>query len=108
MDELDNDSKVKLVAEPIGCIDLSGEENEEVLAITSIDAPYDEENELSLLELSNASGHSPIKIAVTPGRNFNVEYSTFSCPGKYTGDDFELDNSSVEKIVSFIKDQVLL
>ena len=109
LDELDDDSEVKLVAEPIGCIELNGEENEGIVAITSIDAPYDEENELSLLELSDASGDSPIKIAITPGSNFETEYRTFSCPGKYTDDhdDFELDNSQVEEIVSHIKGLVL-
>ena len=44
LDELDDDSQVKLVAEPIGCIELDGEEDEGVVAITSIDAPYDEKN----------------------------------------------------------------
>ena len=103
------DSEVKLVAEPIGSIDLTGEENEGVVAITTIDAPYDEENELSLFELSDASGDSPIKIAVTPGPNFETAYNTFSCPGKYTDghDDFELDNSTVEEIALFIKDLVI-
>ena len=107
LDELDDDSEVKLVAEPIGCIELDGEEDEGVVAITSIDAPYDEENELSLLELFDASGDSPIKIAVTSGRNFESERCTFSCPGEYSDDDFELDNSKVEEIVSFIKGLVL-
>ena len=100
---MDDDPKVKLVAEPIGCIELDGEEDEGVVAITSIDAPYDEENGLSLLELSDASGSSPIKIAVTSGLKFEGERCTFSCPGKYSDDDFELDNSKVEDIVSFIK-----
>tara|TARA_Y100000589_G_scaffold169879_1_gene161476 strand:+ start:107 stop:709 length:603 start_codon:yes stop_codon:yes gene_type:complete len=108
LDELDDDSQVKLVAEPIGCIELDGEETEAVLAITSIDAPYDEENELSLLELSDASGDSPIKIAVTPGENFDLDTCTFSCPGEYADDDFELDNSKVEEIISFIKGLVLI
>tara|TARA_B100001287_G_scaffold148206_1_gene124845 strand:- start:131 stop:733 length:603 start_codon:yes stop_codon:yes gene_type:complete len=107
LDELDDDSEVKLIAEPIGCIELDGEEDEGVVAITSIDAPYDEENELSLLELFDASGDSPIKIAVTSGRNFESERCTFSCPGEYSDDDFELDNSKVEEIVSFIKGLVL-
>ena len=107
LDELDDDSEVKLIAEPIGCIELDGEEDEGVVAITSIDAPYDEENELSLLELFDATGDSPIKIAVTSGRNFESERCTFSCPGEYSDDDFELDNSKVEEIVSFIKGLVL-
>ena len=107
LDELDDDSEVKLIAEPIGCIELDGEEDEGVVAITSIDAPYDEENELSLLELFDASGDSPIKIAVTSGRNFESERCTFSCPGEYSDDDFELDNSKVEEITSFIKGLVL-
>ena len=107
LDELDDDSEIKLIAEPIGCIELDGEEDEGVVAITSIDAPYDEENELSLLELSDASGDSPIKIAVTSGGNFESERCTFSCPGEYSDDDFELDNSKVEEIVSFIKGLVL-
>ena len=107
LDELDDDSEVKLIAEPIGCIELDGEEDEGVVAITSIDAPYDEENEFSLLELFDASGDSPIKIAVTSGRNFESERCTFSCPGEYSDDDFELDNSKVEEIVSFIKGLVL-
>ena len=107
LDELDDDSEVKLVAEPIGCIELDGEENEGIVAITSIDAPYDEENELSLLELFDATGDSPIKIAVTSGRNFESERCTFSCPGEYSDDDFELDNSKVEEITSFIKGLVL-
>ena len=107
LDELDDDSEIKLIAEPIGCIELDGEEDEGVVAITSIDAPYDEENELSLLELFDASGDSPIKIAVTSGRNFESERCTFSCPGEYSDDDFELDNSKVEEIVSFIKGLVL-
>ena len=107
LDELDDDSEVKLIAEPIGCIELDGEEDEGVVTITSIDAPYDEENELSLLELFDASGDSPIKIAVTSGRNFESERCTFSCPGEYSDDDFELDNSKVEEIVSFIKGLVL-
>ena len=107
LDEIDDDSEVKLIAEPIGCIELDGEEDEGVVAITSIDAPYDEENELSLLELFDASGDSPIKIAVTSGRNFESERCTFSCPGEYSDDDFKLDNSKVEEIVSFIKGLVL-
>ena len=107
LDELDDDSEVKLVAQPIGCIELDGEEDEGVVAITSIDAPYDEENGLSLLELSDASGYSPIKIAITSGLNFEGERRTFPCPGEYSDDDFELDNSKVEEIISFIKGLVL-
>jgi len=108
LDSLDDDSEVKLVAEPIGCIELDGEEDEGIVVITSIDAPYDEENELSLLELSDASGDSPIKLAVTAGDKFDNERTTFLCPGKYSDnyDDFELDNSKVEEIVTFIKELV--
>ena len=107
---------IKLVAQSIGSIDLWEQKRMEngmpggqldigVFAITRIDAPYDEENDLSLLDLISASGDSPVKISVTPGAKWNFKTMTFSCPGKYTDshDDFVLDNSAVEKIFNFIK-----
>ena len=100
-------TNVKLTAEPIGCIDLNGEDNEEIVVITSIDAPYDEENEASLLECFYADGESPIKIAITPGKKWDFEPQTFSCPGKYTDDDFKLDKSIFDKISAHIKNLML-
>ena len=96
-------ANVKLIGEPIGCIDLVGEDNEGIVVITSIDAPYDEANETTLLELFAARGESPYKIAVTPGEKWDFAPQTFPCPGEYTGDDFDLDKSIVEEISAYIK-----
>lgn len=99
-------ANVKLIGEPIGCIDLVGEDNEGVVVITSIDAPYDEGNEATLLELFVASGESPYKVAITPGEKWDFAPQTFSCPGEYTDDDFELDVSIFAEILTYIKNVV--
>lgn len=41
-------------------------------------------------------------------KNFDLDTCTFSCPGEYADDDFELDYSKVEEIISFIKGLVLI
>jgi hypothetical protein len=100
-------ANVKLIGEPIGCINLNGEDDEGIVVITNIDAPYDEENEASLLECFYANGESPYKIAITPGEKWDFEPQTFSCPGEYTDDDFKLDKSIFEKISAHIKNLML-
>ena len=107
LEEFDT-SNVKLIAEPIGCIDLTGEESERIVVITSIDAPYDEENGASLLECFEANGESPYKIAITPGEKWDFEPKTFSCPGEYKDDNFELDKSIFEEILAHIKNLTIL
>lgn len=108
LDELNDDSEVKLVAEPIGCIDLTGEGSEGIVVITNVDAPYDEENEANLLECFEASGESPYKIAITNGEKWDFEPKTFPCPGKYSDDDFELDKSIFDEISNHIKNLSVL
>ena len=61
---------IKLTAERIGIIDLTGEEDEDVVAITSIKAPFDKNNGEELLELRGAFGESPIKLSITLGSNY--------------------------------------
>ena len=61
---------IKLTAERIGIIDLTGEEDEDVVAITSIKAPFDKNNGEELLELRGAFGESPIKLSFTLGSNY--------------------------------------
>ena len=107
LEEFDT-AKVKLVAEPIGCIDLTGEGSEGIVVITNVDAPYDEENEANLLECFEASGESPYKIAITNGEKWDFEPKTFPCPGKYSDDDFELDKSIFDEISNHIKNLSVL
>ena len=106
LDEFEGAS-VKLIGEPIGCINLDGEDNEGIVVISFIDAPYDEENEAMLLECFSANGESPYQIAITPGEKWNFAPQTFPCPGEYTRDDFKLDKSIVEEISAHIKNLML-
>ncbi len=115
LDEFE-DSDVRLIAEPIGVIDLTGEESESIIAITDIEAPYDEENAKDLLELSGAFGESPIKISVTPGSKywdsaidgaltFSDLFKDDNEWKKYIdSDDFELDQTFLKEIKDFINE----
>ena len=96
-----------MIGEPIGCINLDGVDNEGIVVISSIDAPYDEENEAMLLECFSANGESPYQIAITPGEKWNFAPQTFPCPGEYTSDDFKLEKSIVEEISAHIKNLML-
>ncbi len=61
---------IKLTAERIGIINFTGEDDEDVVAITNIKAPFDKNNGEELLELRGAFGESPIKLSITLGSNY--------------------------------------
>ena len=89
-------NNVELIGEDIGNLNIEGED-ETIIAITEIKAPFDTEAQKELYELdTTTSGESPIKITITPGGGFEPLYygehdyndddiyqMTFTCPGKF-------------------------
>ena len=102
------ETDVKLTGESIGVLNLD-DEDANVIALRGIDAPYDDDWDKNLLELSDASGDSEIKLSVSGGSNFGNKCKTFTIPGKYIDEDFEFfsekeaDRSNVMDIIKFIK-----
>ncbi len=102
---------VELIGEKIGNLNLGGED-ETIVAITRIKAPFDIKAKKELYELdTTTSGESPIKIAITPGWVFDcwddekdddVYQMTFDCPGKFDKEkNFIVEN--IDPIIAYLK-----
>ena len=107
---------IKLTAERIGIIDLTGEEDEDIVAITSIKAPFDKNNGEELLELRGAFGESPIKLSITLGSNYlDTDYGNSKTFSKILDeeewvkykdyldpDEFELNKDFLNEVTEYI------
>jgi hypothetical protein len=103
------ETDVKLTGESIGILNLDDDEDVNVIALRGIDAPYDDDWDKTLLELSDASGDSEIKLSVSGGSNFGNKCKTFTIPGEYVDDDFEFfkedepGRNNIKEIIEFIE-----